>query len=101
MLEDYKVNKTMFAVLTIMTIGIIFGFTIKNRTEMVKVIDPMIKIAIYLLLFLLGISVGTNETVIKNIDTLGAQALSLTFGGVTGSVVLSFFTYNFFFKTKK
>ena len=91
----------MFEVLTIMTIGIIFGFKIKNRTEMVKVIDPMIKIAIYLLLFLLGISVGTNETVIKNIDTLGAQALSLTFGGVTGSVVLSFFTYNFFFKTKK
>jgi uncharacterized membrane protein YbjE (DUF340 family) len=91
----------MFAVLILMTIGIIFGFTIKNKTEMVKAIDPMIKIAIYLLLFLLGISVGTNETVIRNLDTLGVQALLLTFGGVTGSVLLSFFTYNFFFKTKE
>jgi len=53
------------------------------------------------LLFLLGISVGTNETVIINLDTLGVQALLLTFGGVTGSVLLSFFTYNFFFKRKK
>lgn len=101
MLENHKVKKTMFAVLILMTIGIIFGFIFKNNAEMVKAIDPMIKIAIYLLLFLLGISVGTNETVIKNIYSLGAQALSLTFGGVTGSVVLSFFTYNFFFKTKK
>lgn len=100
-LDNYKVHKTMFAVLILMTIGIIFGSVFKNKTEMVKVIDPMTKISIYLLLFLLGISVGTNETVIKNIYSLGAQALSLTFGGVTGSVVLSFFTYNFFFKTKK
>ncbi len=84
-----------------MTIGIILGFTIQNKSKVVKAIDPMINIAIYALLFLLGISVGTNETIINNLDTLGAQALLLTFGGVMGSVVLAFFTYKFFFETKK
>ncbi|MCK4541304.1 MAG: LysO family transporter [Spirochaetales bacterium] len=84
-----------------MTIGIVLGFAIQNKSKIVKSIDPMINIAIYVLLFLLGISVGVNETIISNLDTLGAQALLLTFGGVMGSVVLAFFTYKFFFKTKK
>jgi len=84
-----------------MTVGIILGFTIQNKTKIVKAIGPMINIAIYVLLFLLGISVGLNETIINNLDTLGTQALLLTFGGVMGSVVLAFFTYKFFFKTKK
>jgi len=84
-----------------MTIGIIIGFTIQDKRKIVKAIDPMISMAIYALLFLLGISVGTNEIIISNLDTLGAQALLLTLGGVMGSVVLAFFTYKFFFKTKK
>jgi len=84
-----------------MAIGIIIGFTIQDKAKIVKAIDPMINIAIYALLFLLGISVGTNEIIISNLDTLGAQALLLTLGGVMGSVVLAFFTYKFFFKTKK
>lgn len=91
----------MFTVLTLMTIGIIIGFTIQDKRKIVKAIDPMISMAIYALLFLLGISVGTNEIIISNLDTLGAQALLLTLGGVMGSVVLAFFTYKFFFKTKK
>lgn len=91
----------MITVLTLMTIGIVLGFAIQNKSKIVKSIDPMINIAIYVLLFLLGISVGVNETIISNLDTLGAQALLLTFGGVMGSVVLAFFTYKFFFKTKK
>ncbi len=91
----------MFTVLTLMAIGIIIGFTIQDKAKIVKAIDPMINIAIYALLFLLGISVGTNEIIISNLDTLGAQALLLTLGGVMGSVVLAFFTYKFFFKTKK
>jgi len=84
-----------------MTIGIILGFTIQNKTKIVKAIDPIINIAIYVLLFLLGISVGINEIIINNLDTLGVQALLLAFGGVMGSVVMAFFTYKFFFKTKK
>ncbi len=90
----------MFTVLTLMTIGIALGFAIQNKTKIVKSIDPIINIAIYALLLLLGISVGVNETIISNLETLGIQALLLTLGGVTGSVVLAIFTYKIFFKTK-
>lgn len=84
-----------------MTIGIILGFLLKNKVEIIKFVDPSINIAIYVLLFLLGVSVGINETIINNLGTLGVQALLLTFGGVMGSVVLAYFVHKVFFKTSE
>jgi len=84
-----------------MTIGIILGFLLQNKVKITKFIDPSINIAIYALLFLLGVSVGINETIINNLGTLGVQALLLTFGGVTGSVVLAYFVHKIFFKTSE
>lgn len=91
----------MFTVLTLMTIGIIFGFLLQKSMLVIKFIDPSINIAIYALLFLLGVSVGTNETIINNLGTLGAKALLLTFGGIMGSVILAYFVHKFFFKTEE
>ncbi len=91
----------MFTVLILMAAGILLGFAVRNKTKIHKAADPLVNVAIYLLLFLLGISVGTNKAVINNLDTLGLQGLFLTLGGITGSVILAFFTYKIFFKTKK
>lgn len=89
----------MATVLILMTVGVVLGFLLRNKARLLKVVDPSISIAIYALLFLLGVSVGTNKTIISNLDTLGVQALLLTLGGVTGSVVLVYFVHKIFFKT--
>lgn len=91
----------MFTVLILMVTGIVIGFLLRNKVRIIKFVDPSISIAIYALLFLLGVSVGTNETIISNLDTLGAQALFLTVGGVMGSVVLAYFAQKIFFKTRE
>jgi len=91
----------MLIVLGLMSFGIIVGFVLRNKHQVVRAVDPMINMAIYVLLFLLGISVGINETIMDNLDTLGTQSLLLAFGAVGGSVVLAFFTYILFFKTKE
>jgi len=91
----------MFIVLTLMTVGIIFGFLLQNKVGVIKFADPSINIAIYSLLFLLGVSVGTNKIIVSNLSTLGVQALLLTFGAVIGSVVLTYFVYKIFFKVKE
>ena len=91
----------MFTVLALMATGVALGFLLKNKVKIIKLVDPAISIAIYILLFLLGVSVGKNETIINNLDTLGVQALILTVGGVGGSVVLSYFVYKIFFKTNE
>lgn len=91
----------MLLVLLIMIAGIITGVFIHHKPTLIKVNDQLISVAIYVLLFLLGVSVGLNKTIIQNIGTLGFQALVITLGAVTGSVLVSWVIYKAFFKGKQ
>lgn len=91
----------MITVIAIMTFGIVFGYIIRNRSSLIKINDKLIMWAIYLLLFVLGIAIGTNETIMKSLPTLGLKALAITLGGVMGSILLAWFTYVVFFKNKE
>lgn len=42
---------------------------------------------IWTLLFLLGIDVGSNESIIKGLHTLGIEAFLITLAGVVGSTL--------------
>lgn len=90
----------MIGVLITMIAGIITGVFIHRKDHLIKINDRLITIAIYVLLFLLGISVGLNKTIVQNIGTLGIQALIITAGAVLGSVLISWVVYRFFFKEK-
>lgn len=74
------------------------GYVLRERQRLAKHIDTIVTWAIFILLFLLGISVGTNKTILGNIDTIFLQVIILTLGAVMGSVVIAYFTYRFFFK---
>jgi uncharacterized membrane protein YbjE (DUF340 family) len=91
----------MFTVLLLMLLGMVLGYLIRNRQKAVKLIERLINWAIYLLLLLLGISVGANQTIMKNLATLGVTALALTLGAMAGSVGLAYFTYKLFFAAKE
>lgn len=91
----------MITVVAIMTLGIVVGYFIRNRNLLVKINDKFIMWAIYLLLFILGLSIGANEIIMKNLPTLGLKALVITLGGILGSISLAWFTYVRFFKTKE
>jgi len=90
----------MIVVLLFLTTGIISGYILKNRTNIIKISDKLLTWSIYLLLFLLGISVGSNQKIISNFDKIGFQAIILSIAGVIGSIVIAFFVYKFFFLTK-
>ena len=91
----------MIGVLITMIAGIITGVFIHRKDHLIKINDRLITIAIYALLFLLGISVGLNKTVVQNIGTLGFQALIITTGAISGSVLISWLVYKVFFKEKQ
>jgi len=91
----------MVAVIAVMTAGIILGYFIRHKTLLIKINDKFIIWAIYLLLFVLGVAIGTNETIMKSLPTLGLKALAITIGGVAGSILLAWFTYLKFFKNKE
>lgn len=91
----------MIAVIAVMTAGVILGYFIRHKTLLIKINDKFIMWAIYLLLFVLGVAIGTNETIMKSLPTLGLKALAITIGGVAGSILLAWFTYLKFFKNKE
>jgi uncharacterized membrane protein YbjE (DUF340 family) len=87
-------------VISIMILGIGIGLIIGNRPKTIKVVGVLTSFSIFLLLFLLGIGVGTNNQIINNLHSIGIQALILTIGAVLGSLICAYFTYTLFFKKK-
>lgn len=82
-----------------MFFGVAIGLLLRNKN--LKALPKLINIVIYLLLFSLGIIVGTNEMIIKNLHTIGLQALIITLGGIIGSITFSWLVYRYFFKASK
>jgi len=88
----------MLTVVLIMTAGMLLGYILRNRTGLFKRIERWVSLTIYLLLFLLGVTVGKNDVIVKNIHLIGIKALIITLAAVGGSVVLSWLVYRFFFR---
>lgn len=90
----------MFTIIGIMFGGIGTGYLLRKVAFLQK-LNTSISFTIYLLLFLLGISVGNNETIMNNLATLGLEAFLIALAGTTGSVIAAWAVYRFFFKKKE
>ena len=88
----------MINILIVLSAGILFGLLIVKRPKLHQLNNKLLNWAIYLLLFLLGISVGTNKEVIQNMGNIGYQAIAIAIASIAGSVLLSFLLFNFLFK---
>lgn len=89
----------MGIVIGLMVGGIILGYLFRERN--LKIVHKLINYAIFLLLFLLGITVGANGDIMNNLDTIGYDALIITLAAVTGSVLCAWGVYRFFFAPSK
>ena len=87
----------MFTVIGFMLTGITVGYLFRNIAFLQKT-EKTISITIFLLLFLLGISVGSNELIINNLAAFGWQAAILAFSATCGSILASWMVLKFFFK---
>lgn len=88
----------MITVLLLMIAGIMLGWALHKKEKILKLTSKMTNWAIYMLLLLLGLSVGTNEKILNNFGLIGYQAILITVFAVSGSVLVSWLTYVLFFK---
>ena len=79
----------MIKILGILALGIVLGLFIQKRKQLIKINDKLMTWSIFVLLFLLGISVGVNDTIVYNLDTIGLKAFAITIGAIVGSVVVA------------
>ncbi|MEG1562681.1 MAG: LysO family transporter [Bacteroides sp.] len=77
----------MFIIIGIMLTGMLIGYLL--RSKKLSWIHRIITVLIWLLLFLLGIDVGGNQTIIQGLHTLGLEAALITIAAVAGSVLAS------------
>lgn len=76
-----------------MLTGMFVGYLL--RSIKLSRVQKVITILIWLLLFLLGIDVGQNESIIKGIGTIGVDAAIITAAAVVGSVLLTWVLWYF------
>ncbi|HEY5510032.1 MAG TPA: LysO family transporter [Prolixibacteraceae bacterium] len=90
----------MVSILLVLSAGILTGLVIIRKPNLHKVNNELMNWAIYLLLFMLGISVGTNKEVIDNLGKIGYEAVAIAFASITGSVLLAALLFKVLFKQK-
>lgn len=84
----------MFIVILFIFFGIAFGYTLRTRlASKVGVISALngrlTTWLIWLLLFMLGLEVGSNKQLIAALPTLGVEAMVLSVSATLGSCVLA------------
>ena len=94
----------MLTVILIMGSGMLIGIAIKTffhqQEKFFKVVDAILPFAVWLLLFLLGISVGSNKVVVQNLGSLGLEALCVAVAAIVFSVSLAMIVFRLFFKNE-
>lgn len=88
----------MFTIIGLILTGILLGYLLRKRD--LKKIHQIITLLIWLLLFILGIEVGSNEQIIKGLHTIGLEAVILTLGGTLGSVIAAWALWRALYKRK-
>ena len=88
----------MFTIIGLMLTGMLLGYLLRKRD--LKKIHPIITLLIWLLLFILGIEVGSNEEIIRGLHTIGYEAVVLTLGGTLGSVIAAWALWRALYKRK-
>ena len=91
----------MIEILVAMAAGITVGYLLRSKEQLFVYADKIVMVAIFLLLFVLGISVGINKVVVNNLHVIGLKALVLALSAVFGSVFLSWGLYLGFFRGEK
>lgn len=88
---------SMFTVLFLLIIGMGIGYVCR-KASFLHNIEKTISGTVFLMLFVFGISIGSNDELVKNLDKFGYQAAFLAVLGTVGSLVGAYFAYRFLFK---
>ena len=88
----------MLTVILIMSAGMAAGYFLRKRKVLYKRLDQTVSVVIYLLLFLLGLTVGQNRAIVENFPLIGMKALIITMASIAGSIILAVIVYRLLFQ---
>lgn len=87
----------MFSIVMTMLAGVLIGHFLRNGKRVEK-IEKSTSITIFVLFFVLGLSVGSNNVIIDNLGRFGWQAAVIAILGMGGSIIAARIVFQLFFK---
>lgn len=81
----------MWIIIFSLILGISIGYFDILPLRYMKYTKQLTLIGLFLLLFTMGVGIGTDSQVINNLDELGLKAIVLAIGSVLGSLVFILF----------
>ncbi len=90
----------MLIILGLLCLGTIIGYLFRD-TNYFKKADQTISYTIFVMLFIFGITIGANKSILNNIGTFGMQAALIAVLGILGSAIASYFAYKLYQKNAK
>jgi len=88
----------MWIILILLLAGTLAGFAFSRLKGFNKITDKATQYIIYLLLFFMGLSVGTKPEIMKNLAGIGLDALLISLFAMAGSIFTAFFLYRYVMK---
>lgn len=89
----------MISIIATMLLGITVGFILRNNIKSM-LINHLIFGVVLLLLFLMGLSIGTDNKLINVLPSLGLQAIIISFFSTFGSIIAGWIIWIKLFKKK-
>lgn len=77
----------MITEIACIAVGIPLGFALRHRQAAIRCVDRLTSWSIYALLFLLGLSLGTDDELISRAGDLGMRAVVISLCSLMGSVL--------------
>lgn len=86
----------MFSIVATMLTGISLGYLFRHK-PILQNTEKTISMTIFLLLFIMGITIGSNDELIMNLSNFGWQAAIISTSATCGSVLAAWLVMKFFF----
>ena len=86
----------MFSIVATMLTGISLGYLFRHKSILQNT-EKTISMTIFLLLFIMGITIGSNDELISNLGNFGWQAAVISVSATCGSVLAAWLVMRFFF----
>ena len=86
----------MFSIVATMMTGISLGYLFRHKSILQNT-EKTISMTIFLLLFIMGITIGSNDELIMNLGNFGWQAAIISVSATCGSVLAAWIVMRFFF----
>lgn len=90
----------MYFFISIMLCGAVIGYFVRDRKSVQKT-GTVIQVVVCALLYMLGLSIGSNRFLIDHLSYFCGQAAFIAFMSLTGSLLASWLVFHTFFRKEK